>query len=119
MDVVACVPVHQVQLGERALHDPPLGARAGAVPDGATGSRRRSVAEHHIGRRRARRACPTPAAPPEAAHKSQTVIDNPATRQGGGINSGQHSEITLTDSKIADNLPDNTAEDTPARGQNT
>ncbi|MFI8786092.1 hypothetical protein [Streptomyces sp. NPDC055105] len=67
----------------------------------------------------ARHACPTPAAPPEAAHNSQTVIDNPATRQGGGINSGQHSEITLTDSKISDNLPDNTAEDTPARGQNT
>ncbi|GAA1280948.1 hypothetical protein ACFQ0Q_03070 [Streptomyces aureus] len=65
------------------------------------------------------RACPAPAAPPEAAHKSQTVTDNRATRQGGGINSGQYSEITLTDSEIADNLPDNTAEDTPARGQNT
>lgn len=78
-----------------------------------------TVAENHIGRRRGRPGLPAPAAPPEAAHKSQTVTDNRATRQGGGINSGQYSEITLTDSEIADNLPDNTAEDTPARGQNS
>lgn len=59
-----------------------------------------------------------PAFPATLTLDHTTVTDNRATPQGG-INSGQYSEITLTDSKIANNLPDNTAGDTPAPGQNT
>ncbi|MFD5118474.1 hypothetical protein [Streptomyces sp. NPDC058385] len=48
-----------------------------------------------------------------------TVTDNRATGQGGGIDSGQRSEITLTNSRISGSRPDDTAGDTPAQGRNT
>ncbi|WP_432177819.1 hypothetical protein [Streptomyces sp. NBC_00063] len=48
-----------------------------------------------------------------------TVTDNRATGQGGGIASGQRSEITLTNSRISGIRPDDTTGDTPAQDQNT